>query len=78
MTTFKLVTLTPKTTKAARHIADAGHPDSWVIVERRYSVPHNERFGPWIFVRPNTSQDPNFHARWVHEFDDVHFKCDPI
>jgi hypothetical protein len=72
------VVLTPKTTKAARHVAEAGNPAAWVVVERRYTVPHNERPGPWLLVRPDSSEDMRFHQRWVHETEDTHFSVEVV
>jgi len=65
--------LRAKTTKGAKHIADAGDPHSWQLVERRHNVPHNERPGPWLLLRPYASQDMSYHQRWVHATDDTHF-----
>ena len=65
--------LRAKTIKGAKHLADAGNPKSWELIEKRYNVPHNERPGPWLLLRPYNVADPVYHQRWVHTTDDTHY-----
>lgn len=69
--------LTHKNPRGFRILAEAGTgvDGRWVLIEKRLSVAHCERPGPWLLLRPDAPGD--FHRRWVHESEDTYFVCSP-
>jgi len=82
---MRIVTLVPQTKRGKQIIKQ--HGDRWEVVRRWPSILFGDAPRPWLLLLPLTEERAPAEdvrasrmesaSRWVHEFNDEHFKVMP-